>query len=161
MPDPGQYKSQEELERELRAALSPRPAPEGFADRVMARLETEGAREADRKLSVVKLPVVTSGPGSAAAPSERSSGAGRTIFGTRTAARNMPWLRSGIAATMLMTVVLGGYLEHRRQEQIAGEQARRQVLLALRIAGTTLVDVRNKTDRGYFHSNTTQDEREP
>lgn len=156
MPDPGQKKSQEELERELRAALSPRPAPEGFADRMMARLETEDAWEADRK-----LPVVVGGSGSAAAPSEHSPSASRTIFGFRTAARNMPWLRSGIAAMMLMTVVLGGYLEHRRQEQIAGEQARRQVLLALRIAGTTLVDVRNKTDRGYFHSNTTQDEREP
>jgi len=40
----------------------------------------------------------------------------------------------------------GGYLEHQRERQIAGEHARQQVLLALRITSTTLQDVRNKVD---------------
>jgi hypothetical protein len=40
-------------------------------------------------------------------------------------------------------MVLGG-LEHDRQQRMAGERAREQVLLALRITGSTLRDVQQK-----------------
>ena len=101
------------FERELRAALQPRPAPEGFVGRVLAKVDA--------------LP----GHGPAPWPI-------RTI-------RN-PVVRGGIAALLLMSVGIGGYFEHQRERQIAGEQARQQVLLALRIASSTLQDVRNKVD---------------
>jgi len=57
-----------------------------------------------------------------------------------------PLVRGVIAATLLLSVGVGGYFEHQRERQIAGEQARQQVLLALRITGSTLQDVRNKVD---------------
>jgi hypothetical protein len=55
-------------------------------------------------------------------------------------------VRGAIAATLLLAVSLGGYFEHQRQRQIAGEHARQQVLLALKITSSTLQDVRNKVD---------------
>jgi hypothetical protein len=57
-----------------------------------------------------------------------------------------PLVRGAIAATLLLSVGVGGYFEHQRERQIAGEHARQQVLLALRITGSTLQDVRNKVD---------------
>jgi hypothetical protein len=101
------------FEQELRASLQPRPAPEGFADRVLTRVDALPHHEP------VPWPV-------------------RTV-------RN-PVVRGAIAAILLITVSLGGYFEHQRQRQIAGEHARQQVLLALRITGSTLQDVRNKVD---------------
>jgi hypothetical protein len=102
------------LEQELRAGLRPRSAPEGFADRVLARVEKLSKREPR--------------------PSP------------------MRWLRNpavtgAIAALLLLAIGLGGYFEHQRERQIAGEHARQQVLLALRITGATLQDVRNKLDK--------------
>lgn len=52
------------------------------------------------------------------------------------------WRWAAVAALLLITV-LGG-LEHERQERLAGERARRQVLLALRITGTALRQVQQK-----------------
>jgi hypothetical protein len=52
------------------------------------------------------------------------------------------WRWAAIAAVLAVTV-LGG-VEHDRQQRIAGEHAREQVLLALRIAGTTLREVQQK-----------------
>ncbi len=101
------------FEQELRASLQARPAPDGFADRVLARVDALPQHE------LASWPV-------------------RTI-------RN-PIVRGVIAATLLLSVGVGGYLEHQRERQIAGEHARQQVLLALRIASTTLQDVRNKVD---------------
>lgn len=57
-----------------------------------------------------------------------------------------PVVRGVIAATLLVSVGAGGYFEHQRERQIAGEHARQQVLLALRITSSTLQDVRNKVD---------------
>jgi hypothetical protein len=52
------------------------------------------------------------------------------------------WRWAAIAAVLAVTV-LGG-LEHDRQQRIAGEHARQQVLLALRITGATLREVQQK-----------------
>ena len=105
--------SDDEFEQELRAGLQPRPAPAGFADRVLARVDAVPHHEP------APWPV-------------------RTI-------RN-PVVRGAIAATLLFSVGVGGYFEHQRERQIAGEHARQQVLLALRITSATLQDVRNKVD---------------
>lgn len=101
------------FEQELRAHLRALPAPEGFANRVLAR--------------------------AAAVPKHET-----TAWPLR-AIRNH--LVRGVAAAMLLfSLGVGGYFEHRRERQIAGEHARQQVLLALRITGSTLQDVRNKVD---------------
>jgi hypothetical protein len=101
------------LEQDLRAGLQAMPAPEGFADRVLARVD------ALPQNAPVPWPL-------------------RTI-------RN-PLVRGAIAATLLLSVGVGGYFEQKRERQIAGEHARQQVLLALRITSATLQDVRNKVD---------------
>ncbi|HEY6448412.1 MAG TPA: hypothetical protein VIY53_18280 [Acidobacteriaceae bacterium] len=54
------------------------------------------------------------------------------------------WRWAAVAALVAVTV-LGG-LEHDRQQRIAGQQAREQVLLALRITGLTLRQVQQKVD---------------
>lgn len=56
------------------------------------------------------------------------------------------WGWAAVAAVLAVTV-LGG-MEHERQQRIAGEHAREQVLLALRITGTTLHEVQNKVSQG-------------
>lgn len=55
------------------------------------------------------------------------------------------WRWAAVAVLLAMTV-LGG-LEHQRQQRIAGERARQQVLLALRITGTTLNQVQQKINQ--------------
>ena len=102
------------FEQELRASLQPRPAPAGFADRVLASVDALPRHEP------MPWPI-------------------RTI-------RN-PVVRGAIAASLLLAVGAGGYFEHQRERQIAGQHARQQVLLALRITSSTLQDVRNKVDR--------------
>ncbi|MGO8720656.1 MAG: hypothetical protein ACLQMO_15795 [Acidobacteriaceae bacterium] len=99
------------FEQELRAGLRPRSAPEGFADRVLARIEKVPER----------TPVL------------------RAI--------QKPMVRGAIAAALLLALGTGAYIEHQRERQIAGEHARQQVLLALRITSSTLQDVRNKVDK--------------
>jgi hypothetical protein len=101
------------FEQELRATLQAVPAPDGFADRVLARVDALPQHEP------APWPV-------------------RTI--------RKPIVRGAIAATLLLALGVGGYLEHQRERQIAGEHARQQVLLALRITSSTLQDVRNKVD---------------
>ncbi len=104
----------DEWEQALRSALRPRPAPEGFANRVLARSQ--------------ELP-----------PAE--SPAFRKRFGFH------PVLRWAIAAVLLLTVSIGGFAFHQRQRRIAGERARDQVLLALRITSITIRAVRNQVGR--------------
>ena len=106
---------EDELDRELRAALHPLPAPAGFADKVIAR-----SRELPRRRRLVLA-------------------GGRKDF--------YPLLRWSVAAMLLLAVTLGGVLEHQRQRRIAGEHARQQVLLALRITSFTLRAVRNRVDK--------------
>ncbi len=103
------------LEQELRAALRPLPAPQGFANRVVARS--------------LESPVHRMPP-----PTVRRTGL-------------PPILRWSIAAALLLAIALGGVLEYQRQRQIAGERARQQVLLALRITAFTLQTVRNRVDK--------------
>lgn len=103
----------DEFEQALRAGLQPRPAPAGFADRVLARVDALPQHEtAPWPVRIIRSPLV----------------------------------RGVIAATLLFSVGLGGYFEHQRERQVAGEHAREQVLLALRITSATLQDVRNKVD---------------
>lgn len=100
----------DELERKLHRTLRPVAAPEGFADRVLARtIEQASAR---RQVLRIRGPLV----------------------------------RWSIAATLLITLGLGGYVQQQREKQIEGARARQQVLLALRIAGSTLHAVRDKVD---------------
>lgn len=89
------------LERALGDSLGVRSAPEGFADRVMARLPRKPERAAT------------------------------------------PWWWS-IAAAVLLMVCGGAYWQHAQQERIAGEHARAQALLALRLTAAVLNDVQQK-----------------
>lgn len=92
----------EDLERELREGLAARPAPEGFAERVLARVASKEARR-------------ESGP---------------TLF---------PHWRSALAAVLIAAALItAGLWRQRRERRIAGEHARAQVFLALRITSSTL-----------------------
>lgn len=98
------------LEKELRSGLRPLAAPEGFADRVIARVQEMSSHRA---------------------PSHSAT---------------QPIVRWAIAAVLLLTISFGGYVQRQRERRIAGEHARQQVLLALRITSCTLQAVRNKVD---------------
>jgi hypothetical protein len=95
------------FEKELREQLQARSAPDGFTDRVMARIP-----------------------------------AGRTPRPL-----GQPLWRWAAVAAVLAVTALGG-MEHERQQRIAGERAREQVLLALRITGITLHQVQSKVRQG-------------
>lgn len=58
-----------------------------------------------------------------------------------------PTMRWGIAAVLLLAIACGGFFEHQRQRRIAGEHARQQVLLALRLTSVTLQAVRHHVDK--------------
>ena len=68
-----------------------------------------------------------------------------------------PVLQWAIAAVLLVTVSVGGFAIHRRQRRIAGERARDQVLLALRITSITIRAVRQQVDKSN-HNNGPQQE---
>jgi hypothetical protein len=55
------------------------------------------------------------------------------------------WRWAAVAAVLAVTVF--GGIEHDRQQRIAGERAREQVLLALRITGSTLHQVQDKVSQ--------------
>ena len=55
----------------------------------------------------------------------------------------LPVWRWAVAAVLVAAMVLGG-VERDHQRRLAGERARQQVLLALRITGSTLRDVQQK-----------------
>lgn len=99
----------DEFEKEVREALQARPAPAGFADRLMRRIDPRKPRR------------------------------------TWTFLWQPAWRWAAVAVLLAMTA-LGG-LEHERQQRIAGERARQQVLLALRITGTTLNQVQQKVNQ--------------
>jgi hypothetical protein len=71
----------------------------------------------------------------------------------------LPVLRRSLAGAVAVACIAGGvsehFLEQRRQERMRGEQARQQVLLALRITGAKLRVVRKQvaktTDDGGGH----------
>ena len=92
----------DDLERELREGLAARPAPDGFAEKVLARV---ASREAPRRSRPALFP---------------------------------HW-RGALAAVLIAAVLITAALWQRRREQrIAGERARAQVILALRITNSTL-----------------------
>jgi len=96
----------DEFERALMEALHREAAPEGFAERVVAR----------------------AGPVKA----------GGRIWWKK---RAFQWsLAAGLAATLLA----GGLIEHRREQQIRGERAREELMLALRITGVKLHAVQER-----------------
>ncbi|HYG99071.1 MAG TPA: hypothetical protein VD837_08060 [Terriglobales bacterium] len=104
------------LEQELRNALRREPTPDGFMERVLARVRhEETARE--------------------------SSWAAMFAFMRRPAFR--------VAATAaVFLVMLGGLTEYRshQQEKQAGEAAKRQLMLALRITGSKLQYAQQKVE---------------
>lgn len=51
------------------------------------------------------------------------------------------------AAMALVAAAAAGSVEHAREQRMEGERARAQVMLALRITGTTLRDVRERVAR--------------
>ena len=100
----------DQLERELRQALATRAAPDGFSERVMARI----------------------------APRQKAP------------AIRMPLWRWAAAAAVLAVALLAfaaSQWQHQRKQRIAGEHARDQVILALRITGSTLDAVQQKIQR--------------
>jgi hypothetical protein len=94
-----------EWEAEIRESLEPREAPDGFADRLMARIP--------ERRSILRWPMVR------------------------------PLWTSAVAAVLLLAILLGVQINEHRQ-QVAGQRARRQVLLALHITGATLQAVQDK-----------------
>jgi hypothetical protein len=130
------YEPKDEFERELKDGLRLREAPEGFAERVLALADAAEKQDEGKR-----------------GPIER----GARVGGTRNPAmarpdgalnrfQSHPTMRWSIAAALLVTVALGGYAE--RQRQIAGERARQQVFLALRITGSTLRAVHDRVADG-------------
>jgi anti-sigma factor RsiW len=99
----------DDFERELKEQLQARPAPEGFTQRVMARV-----------------------------PERRT---------WKWLGLGMPAWRWAVVTLLVAGMVLGG-LERDREQRVAGERAREQVLLALRITGSTLRDVQQKVNTG-------------
>ena len=74
-------------------------------------------------------------PGSSPVPSFRKE---RTFW--------MPMMRWATAA-VLLGVAGGSYWQHQQNQRIAGERARNQLILALRMSATTLNDVQHKVLR--------------
>ncbi len=106
---------QERLEQELRSALHRDDAPEGFAERVLARANAQASRPGlwERIVQSVHLPA----------------------------------LRFATAAVLVIAAV-GGSVEYRhyQQQKREGEQAKQQLLLALRITGSKLQYVQAKVN---------------
>ena len=95
------------LDEDLREGLSRRQAPDGFAERVMARIAAHDERLLGQRSS------------------ERSSGWGRASFLRR------------IAAVAILTSILGGVALREvndRRRAAEGERARSQVMTAFHIA---------------------------
>lgn len=116
------FETDEELERELREALRVRDAPAGFAARVVERVDGKhGRKRQPLRLIGLNAPII--------------KGA---------------FVRWAIAASLLVAVAAGGYSRHERMQRQAGERARQQVLLALRITSATLHSVHDRVleDKG-------------
>jgi len=115
-----EHEELDQFEQELRQALERRPAPPGLKGRVMERRS---------------------------ARMERRSWFARSFFGSKSAgsagrAHSLLWMR--VAATVLLAAAVGWGLHWRvekREEQRRGEEARQQVMTALRITGHALNQV--------------------
>ncbi|HEX5236566.1 MAG TPA: hypothetical protein VFW25_14700 [Silvibacterium sp.] len=63
------------------------------------------------------------------------------------------WFTSAALVTaVLLAMVLGGRWQQQRRQRIAGERARDQVILALRITGSTLQAVQQKVQQSAKES---------
>lgn len=92
----------DDLERDLRESLAARPAPEGFAEKVLARVANQESRRQSRP----------------------------TLF--------LHW-HGALAAVLIAAVLIAAaFWQRQREQRAAGERARAQVFLALRITGSTL-----------------------
>jgi hypothetical protein len=98
-----------DLENELRKALERREPPDGFAERVLAQLEPAPTPKLGWREALLSLARVP----------------------------RLRWAAAGVVACLLLTL---GALHYRRvqQERAAGEAAKAQVMLALRIASKKL-----------------------
>jgi hypothetical protein len=123
---------QDEFERQLRAGLRPRSAPEGLAERIRSLAAAPGPELGNSELS----------RGQASRPS----------------AQRNAWIRLAAAACLLLIVGAGTLVEREREQRAAGERARSQVIVALRITSTALQDVRMKVDNPRSNGRT---QREP
>lgn len=108
--------AQDKLEQELRRALRREDPPEGFADRVLARTRP------------------------ALAP---KTGLWERALGLM----HVPAFRLAATAALFFAVVAGG-IEYRQErlERAAGEAAKRQLMLALRITGSKLQYAQQKVN---------------
>lgn len=111
---------EDRIEQELRDALHREQPPLGFAERVLARVHAEDA-----------APV----------------GFWQSLFDFM----RLPRFKVAMA-TALFVLVLGGTWQYRRyeQERKAGEAAREQLLLALRITGNKLQRAQQKVNEAGF-----------
>ncbi|MCL6506616.1 MAG: hypothetical protein K6T59_06300 [Bryobacteraceae bacterium] len=75
--------------------------------------------------------------------------------------RRRPWLRWVAVAASLTLLVAGGYQYREHRVRVRGEQARDELLEALRVTETKLKLVREHINRtsGVPHSETTQESR--
>lgn len=118
----------QEMERALREALARKNPRPGFADRVMARLP-----EAESSGGSGNAPA-------AIAPTASAAGGNvRTMPSTRPA-RRPAWLALGLAASL----AAGSFAGLRYQEYRRGQEASRQLMLALHIAGEKLTLAQHK-----------------
>jgi hypothetical protein len=96
------------LDDELRRALCRIDAPEGFADRVRARIETPA--------TVARM-------------------------------TNKGWIKTAVALAATLAIVAGGaWYRAQEQRRVQGEEAKRQVLLSLNIAGNKLRAIEMKVN---------------
>jgi anti-sigma-K factor RskA len=116
----------DDLERELRESLAVRPAPEGFAEKVLARVTNPEATQDPRlKGALLYKKVFTSVTNQETRRQSRPA-----LF---------PHWRGALAAVLIAAVLIAAtFWQHRREQRIAGERARSQVILALRITNSTL-----------------------
>jgi hypothetical protein len=112
------------FEDELKNALHRQEAPDGFADRVLARAAEQGSRQ-------VKL-------------TWRDSWL--KIFAQPLAPANL--LRWAAVAVIAVALVLGGvHYRNLQRERAQGEAAKARLLLALRIAGSKLQLAKTRVDQ--------------
>lgn len=108
------------LEAALRAALKREEAPPDFAQKLQMRLAAEGRREVRRKHN------------------------GWRVFTSVVALRIETQV--AIAAALLLAIILPlGWRLHHQGEVARGEAAKQQVMLALRITGTQLRSIQERT----------------
>lgn len=120
----------QEIERALREALARKNPRPGFADRVMARLpevQSPGGSGSGN------------GPAAHAPTASATGGNVRTMPSNRTA-RRPAWLALGLAASL----AAGSFAGLRYQEYRRGQEASRQLMLALHIAGEKLTLAQHK-----------------